>query len=429
LSGLTRARPAWTARHALPAVLVGAVILAAGFQKVHSVASGVRSIGVLHVASGRTNLAADYALSIWIPTRALERRLDPYNPADGQVKRDFGNDVPAAFYTPAMLGLLAPISQLALPDAAEAMTALNFACLWLALWLLIKPRRPRDWAMFSVLGLATVYGYASENTLMLGQPTGLFLLGVAFLARAIVSDSFGALAVVGTSLLLLKPQYAIPTVAFLALLRQWRTIAFAVTLVALASVPFLVLEINAASGPIDALHALRANLSFFQHHDSGWGRTDLATLVTRGDPAALGVIGAVVLFLALLLVVYTGTRYGGTTSERGRIALVAVFAGFILASDYHPAYDVLILAVPAALGLASGKSIATRLLVLFAYIYVLLNFASRASFRYRIGGVFESTMTNQWPSIVALTALAVGMAVLVRTPRVLVSDTSAAGRY
>jgi hypothetical protein len=123
------------------------------------------------------------------------------------------------------------------------------------------------------------------------------------------------------------------------------------------------------------------------------------------------------LFLGLLLAVAALTVPRGAMSARGRIALVTVFAGFVLASIYHFFYDTPILAVPVALTLAAGKTVSTRPLMLFAWLYVGLNFASRGTFMYRIGGAFESAVLHQWPPLVSLIALAIGTAVLVSEHR------------
>jgi Glycosyltransferase family 87 len=400
LAAITRSREAavisWI-------VLALAVVGTVG-AKSHAIASGVRAIGTQHVASGNTNLAADFALSIWIPTQALRHKLDPYDPSRRGSEQRYGAHVPAGFYSPGLLLLLWPITALALPEAAEAMTILSCLLIWLSLWLVVVPRTALRRLLLAALGVVTIFGYSAENGLMLGQPSAIFLLGVALVTRAVISGRWGAGAAAGATLLMLKPQYALPTLAVLFVLRRWRTALYALAISLVVATPFAVLEVRAAGGIGAAASSLRRNLTFFQNYNSGWGRTDLLVLLTNGQPAKAGLAGTAVCLLALAALLWLAVSKARGPRD---IVLVATISGFVLASAYHTSYDLLILALPAAL-LLRPESRRNGPLTAVLAVYVALDFLSRASFRYRIGGEFVTVMHNWWPPVIALAAFVLG---------------------
>lgn len=389
--------------------------------KSRTVASQVRAIGPMHIASGPTTLAADFALSIWIPTRALLKGRDPYDPRNTAVEKEYGARLPAALYVPAMLLILWPLAAMSLPDAAAGMVIVSCLLLWASLCLLIRPKGSGGRLLLAGLGIVTVYGYAAENTLLLGQPTAVVMLGFALLARSMITGKWGIGAIVGSSLLLMKPQYGLPVLALLAILRQWRTTGWSALVVLLLSLPFGILEIDAAGGVGAAVDSWRRNLTFFEHHDSGWGRTDTLTLLTWGNPARAGTAGAAAVFAVLALAIALAAR---ARSGTGTVAFVAAACGFVLASAYHTSYDLLIVAVPVALALSRPRWWRDAL-AWFLLLFVFLNFISRASIRYRIGGLFEKLMLDAWPPVTALGLLIIGLCVALYVGRPRSASSSA----
>lgn len=404
--------------HALALVALAAVALGVTAHRSHWIAGYLERLGTDRIASGVNGLGRDYAFNVWIPTHALWHGLDPYDPAKTTVRERWHANLPAGLYTPSILLLLSPLALLPLPDAAEVMNALNVLLIWLALLVLIPPRTPRSCALVAVLGVVTVNGYAGESGLLYGQPIGIYLLGIALLARAILEDRWDAAAVVGAVLLMTKAQYAVAGIVLLLALRRLRVVAVAAAATLLLSLPFGALFLDAAGGVSEAAAVVHRSASYAAANYTGAGRSDMLVLLTGGDAGRFGAAGTIV--EAVLLCGAAAWLVSRLRMRRGAaaVALVALLVGLELASVYHEWYDLVILMVPAAVLLARPPRLWLQvpLVTAVAFGFVLVDLATRSSFRLRIsnlGAVGASLVRGLdlwWPPAISVAMLAAAAA-------------------
>jgi hypothetical protein len=253
---------------------------------------------------------------------------------------------------PAAAVLVAPLTLLSLPAAYRLWQVAQL--LMLALALLVAARAapwPRELRRRGAVGAVALAAFAGTGTLALGllaQWDGLSALGVAA-AYALWrrQAGFAAGVVLALSASVAKPHLAIGLAALLLGWRERRTIAGALTGVAVAVAVSLAavgpsgLIAFAAAARTDATRWPLASLLGFNGLSGSW----------LGDGAAAQVIGAACSAAALVACVVLGRRLA-----RGRIALEPCLAAALLlslvASPHLLAHDLVLLA-PALVALAA----------------------------------------------------------------------------
>jgi hypothetical protein len=297
----------------------------------------------------------DFINNVWAPTRGLLAGLDPYDPGNVEYFTRYPVPVVAGLYLPAALALHAPLTLLSAERGADIMAALNAGLIWLGVLLLIPPRSNRACLVAAGAGALVLLGAAAQDTIYLGQLSGWAFAGLALLARSLGDDPsavwFPAL---GAALVALKPQSAIPMLVALGVLGHGRVLARAAAILALASVPGVVLFIRAAGSLPAMLRTAADNLSSFPRlppvdlSNPTNLRIDALGMVSQLHGPALSGLGWLMLSLGvatgLFMIALPADRDGGprNLADPWVVTLVTVY---ITVALYHLMYDQLLLYV------------------------------------------------------------------------------------
>jgi hypothetical protein len=291
----------------------------------------------------------DFANNTWRALRGLAAGQDVYA-ADAWMP-GIGHVVPVAEHVPATLTWEAPFVALPLGPALFAFTLASLLAIWAGVLILTQPRAPQDVLLVACCGALAILAGGGPWTLLLGQPAGFILLGLAMVVRA----RRAWVAALGLMLAASTIQFGLPFALALLVLRRWPIVWRGGVMTAALSVP-----------PV-ALGALRAGaLPFAGKYASGGadflGRTsnriDLGALLHRDgiqSTTALVVVGAAVLGAELF---FLGRLPASQRRIEYRPVMFLVIAVTLLCT-YHQNYDMLIVAgaiVPMAL--AGPRSVA-----------------------------------------------------------------------
>jgi len=235
---------------------------------------------------------------------------------------------------PASLLWQAPFAALPAPQALFALTLVSSLAIWAAVFVLTRPTEP--WA---VLGSAACGAFAiliggGPETLLLGQPTGFMLLGLAILLRA----RRPWLAGLGFMLAATTLQTGVPLALALLVLTGWPVLWRGLMLILACSVLPVGLEIaNSGFGGFVTSFVSGAAAHLGQESN----RIDLGALVR-----ALGVTSVGLRVVAgLALVVVCGVYLARLPRHARRLDNPPVFCLVIsvtLLCTYHQYYDVLL---------------------------------------------------------------------------------------
>jgi len=125
----------------------------------------------------------DFWNNTWLALRELLSHVNIYAPTHAVIP-GIEPAWPASPHVPASLLWQAPFAAMPIPFALFAFTLASILAIWAGIFVLTRPAAP--WA---VLGTAACGAFAigiggGPETLLLGQPTGFMLLGLAILVRA-----------------------------------------------------------------------------------------------------------------------------------------------------------------------------------------------------------------------------------------------------
>ncbi len=314
----------------------------------------------------------DFVNNIWAPIHGLLIGYNPYDPADIQYMLRYHVPTEAGLYLPAALLLHAPLAFLSQSHNADVVAVLDVVLMWVGVLLLIPPRTPRGCLVAGSAGVFLVLSAPAQDTIFLGQLSAEAFAGLALMVASLRQDiSAKWLPAVGVTLVALKPQYAIPIFIALALLRCWKVLAIAASILAVTSLPGALLFLRAAGGPSALAHTVTSNLSHLSQLppndliNPGNIRIDALGILSHfRAPALTGfdwmliTIAVATVFLVLAL---------RAASDRGVRALadpyvVTAVALFIVVSLVHLSYDQLLLYLGplVALGIAAEGGALSR---------------------------------------------------------------------
>jgi hypothetical protein len=266
----------------------------------------------------------DFKWVVWAPVRGV---LDGYNVYDAHsgYARAFDVGGAATAHTPSSLAVLAPFAAPPLASAWLLFVIATTACIWLSLWLLANPTTRRDHVVLVVFGTLLVAGGFGEYLTVLGDPTGIALLGLALMVR-FPTSRWGAL---GVLLLSFVPQTAIPLSVFLARGRG-RILMIGWSMSLLLSVPPLVVAWRAEG-------LSRVGSSLFDTVPSVVGNANRVDVVGRlvGHELTVTVIA-----LALAGIVVWRTGWTISPVDLPRLLLAT---SLVTAVWYHEPYDLVLL--------------------------------------------------------------------------------------
>jgi hypothetical protein len=290
----------------------------------------------------RVETGLDFANNTWRAVRGLAAGQNIY--AAGTWIPGIGHVIPVAEHVPATLTWEAPFAALPLGPALFAFTLASLLAIWAGVLILSQPRTPPDALLVACCGAVAILAGGGQWALLLGQPTGFIVLGLALVVRA-RSPWVGAL---GFMLAASTIQFGLPFALALAVLRQrpivWRGAALTV---ALSVPPVLVGALETGALPFARTYA--AGGAEFLGRTSN--RIDLGALLHRAgmqSTAVLVVAGAVVLAAALAFVARLPAGWRNVEYRPVLFLVIAV----VLLCTYHQNYDMLIVGaavVPMAL--------------------------------------------------------------------------------
>lgn len=338
----------------------------------HSVANSVLSISSLNLA-----VAIGAVLIIWRQAASASADLillsdfkyfwqaghmwaagqSPYLPdyiTEGA--KNFGDFANPFFYPPNALPFLSLAAPFSPRDVANGLTLISLACLFGVTGLItqaskrISTRIPPVYIFIILIIFAAFYMRPSIRVLMYGQITWVLALGFAAYFYGLFEKRNICMAI-GLTILLLKPQFGLPVLAFALIRPESRLPA----LTAGAATGFLGVAGLLTGDPVENARQLLLNISVYsslpENNPAASGGLNQLYNFIKVDPPKV-----VQLLIALAPVVILA-RYARRQAAAGAAACAALVCGF-LAFPTHSTDFILLL--PAALYLLSSAPLWTR---------------------------------------------------------------------
>lgn len=275
----------------------------------------------------------DFFNNTWRAWRALLSGANIYGPTNAVIP-GIEPAWPVGQHVPASLLWQAPFAALPAQPALIAFTLASTLAIWAAVFMLTRPTEP--WA---VLGSATCGAFAiliggGPETLLLGQPTGFMLLGLAILVRA----RRPWLAGLGFMFAATTLQTGVPLALTVLVLNGWPVLWRGIVLIMACSALPVGLEI-ANSGLVGFVISFVSGAAAHLGHESN--RIDLGAFLR-----AVGVTSLALRVVAgLALVVICRAYLARLPQHARRIQSPPVFCLVIsmtLLCTYHQYYDMLL---------------------------------------------------------------------------------------
>lgn len=285
----------------------------------------------------------DFANNTWRAVRALLSGADIYGPTHA-VNPGIGPAWPVSQHVPGSLLWQAPFAALPLPAALFTYTAVSILAIWAGVFILAWPKNPSAVFLSACCGGFAICLAGGPMTLLLGQPTGFMLLGLAVLVRA----RQPWLAGLGFMLAASTIQMGLPLALALLALGGWRVVWRGAVLAFCCSLPIVGLEIANAGFPT-FVHSFVGGGSVYLVRVND--RIDLSGLLFRVGGAGKGVQVAVSLVLASVALIFLA-RLPPHLRRISHPPVLSFVVAFMLMSAYHESYDLLLVGaavVPAIL--------------------------------------------------------------------------------
>jgi hypothetical protein len=275
----------------------------------------------------------DFWNNTWWAVRGLLSGANIYGPTHSVIP-GIEPAWPAGPHVPASLVWQAPFAALPVPSALFAFTFVSILAIWTGIFVLTSPTEP--WA---VLGSAACGTFAiliggGPETLLLGQPTGFILLGLAIVVRA----RRPWLAGVGFLFAATTLQTALPLALALLVLNGWPVLWRGMMLILACSAAPVCLGI-ASSGPGFITSFLSGAAVHIGRQSN---RIDVGAFLH-----ALGITSVGLGVAAGLAVVAVSLAYIATLPQQARRLdnppVLCIVICSALLSTYHQYYDVLLL--------------------------------------------------------------------------------------
>lgn len=276
----------------------------------------------------------DFSNNTWRAVRDLVAGKNIYAPAPHEMIPGIGPAWPVSQHVPASLLWQAPVTALPLPAALFTFTFVSILAIWGAAFVLVRPRDPEAVLLTACCGAFAICLGGGPATLLLGQPTGFILLGLAILVRA----RRPWLAGVGFLLAASTLQTGMPLALALVLLGGWPTVWRGVVLILACSLPPVSLEIaNAGFGSFAGSFASGAGV----HLERLSNRIDLGGLLYRLGLPSEGLQVAAGVVVAVLALVFLA-RLPRHLRRIDYPPVLCLVISFTLLCTYHQPYDVLL---------------------------------------------------------------------------------------
>jgi glycosyl transferase family 87 len=285
----------------------------------------------------------DFANNTWRAVRDLLSGVNIYGPTHAVIP-GIGPAWPVSQHVPGSLLWQAPFAALPLPAALFTYTFVSVLAIWAGVFVLTWPRDPSAVFLAACCGGFAIGIAGGPMALLLGQPTGFMLLGLAVLVRA----RQPWLAGLGFMLAASTIQAGLPLALALLLLGGWRVVWRGAALALGCSLPVVGLEIaNAGFSAFVNSFVVGGSVYLVRVN----GRIDLGGLLFRVGGAGKGVQLAISLLLASVALIFLA-RLPPHLRRIGHPPVLSFVVAFMLLSAYHESYDLLLVGgavVPAIL--------------------------------------------------------------------------------
>jgi len=300
---------------------------------------------------------------------------------------------PASPHVPASLLWQAPFAALPIPVALFAFTLASILAIWTGVFLLTRPRTP--WAVFgaAACGAFAILIGGGPETLLLGQPTGFMVLGLAVLVRA----RRPWLAGLGLMFAATTLQTGLPLGLTLLVLNGWPVLWRGITLTLVCCAPPVALEIS-NSGFRGFATAFTSGAAY--HLGKEGNRIDLGALLRALGVTGVGTQLAAGLALLAVCIVYLATL-PRTARRIDNPPVLCVVISIALLCTYHQYYDVLLVG-----------AVVVPVIVIVDRSWPMLPSYGLAA----IGATLSVYNLRDIASPLCLLAVAIGSALAARTP-------------
>ena len=285
----------------------------------------------------------DFANNTWRAVRALLSGADIYGPTHAVIP-GIGPAWPVSQHVPGSLLWQAPFAALPLPAALFTYTAVSILAIWAGVFILTRPTNLPAVLLSACCGGFAICIAGGPMALLLGQPTGFMLLGLAVLVRA----RQPWLAGLGFMLAASTIQVGLPLALALLVLGGWRVVWRGAVLAVGCSLPIAGLEIANAGFPTFVSSFVAGGSVYLVRVND---RIDLGGLLYRAGGAGKGVQVAISLLLASVALIFLA-RLPPHLRRISHPPVLSFVVAFVLVSAYHESYDLLLVGaavVPAIL--------------------------------------------------------------------------------
>lgn len=282
----------------------------------------------------RIQTGLDFSNNTWRAARGLLSGSNIYAPTHALIP-GIGPGWPVSQHVPASLLWQAPFAALPLPAALFAYTFASILAIWAGVFLLTRPRGPASVFLATGAGGFAICVGGGPETLLLGQPTGFMLLGLAMLIR---TTRWPWLAGLGFMLAGSTFQTGVPLGLALLVLGCWPVVWRGVMLVLACSIPVVSLEIvNAGVSGFARDFVSGSGVHLVRLSD----RIDLGGLLHRLGVSSLAVQVGAGLVVAALLLAFLAWLPPRLRRIENPPVLSLVIACTLLCT-YHQPYDMLL---------------------------------------------------------------------------------------
>jgi hypothetical protein len=320
----------------------------------------IDEVGDLRV--GAPWVLSDFRHAVYFPARAFWDGINPYNSA--AYMQRYPVNMAASLYAPASFLVFAPLGLLPLGLASIVYLGLTVVLTLVLPWAACRvigwrPGLPT----ILVLGGLLLLSRPGHWNLLSGQVALITVLGT-YCALAFARHR-PRTAGLGLAVALLKPSFGLPLLVALLVRGAGRAVGWGVAIAAALNIPVLIVLARREGGIVPLITTITESYRMFAAHpendpvQSVW-RVDLASTLSRLTGQPLDGIAGLLLGAAVLAPVALASRWRGSESSRRDAALNSLVCCAVLLSLYHQAYDLLLLALPAAVlvsGLRMGKRV------------------------------------------------------------------------
>jgi hypothetical protein len=317
--------PSQAARHRLAWVTAGITIAAVTWSAMEQeLAASRHPVAIL--------AGQDFWNNTWWAVRALLSGANIYGPTHAIIP-GIEPAWPVAPHVPASLLWQAPFAALPIPLALFAFTFVSILAIWAGIFVLARPTEPR-----AVLGSAACGAFAvliggGPETLLLGQPTGFILLGLAIVVRA----RRPWLAGLGFLFAATTLQTGVPLALALLVLNGWPVLWRGITLILACSAPVVGVGI-VGSGP-GFITSFLSGAAVHLGRQSN--RIDLGALLHALGVTSVGLRVAAGLAVAAVCLAYLA-RLPRHARRIDNPPVLCVVICLVLLCTYHQFYDMLL---------------------------------------------------------------------------------------